>query len=244
MQRLRDIALGGRLSVKTLVEESGPPDHDPWEENELVANAYQDPQFSFLEPPKPIREPTTLKRSPISLAVNGKPIPAVEKPVRGASYNPDYIDYVTLLEEEGEKAVEAEKKRIAQLEAEKALIARQEAAAEEMEKDALVEGEDEESAWEGLSEPESQGEWLNRKRSERKSQTQRNKIKRRKVAERKAIEEMNNKARKAELTRIKEYAAAAREKEMAQLALASEKSSDEEEGDAKLLRRRKFGKAP
>ncbi|GFF20239.1 60S ribosome subunit biogenesis protein NOP53 [Aspergillus terreus] len=67
----------------------------------------EDPQFDYLEKPKPKVAPDTLKQGPISLAANGKPVPAVRTPDAGTSYNPSFEEWDRLLQEQGQKEVEA-----------------------------------------------------------------------------------------------------------------------------------------
>jgi len=237
---LRAIAYGGDQTKKDVVQIGDAATHDPWAMEEVK----QDPQFSFLEPKKPIREPETLKNAPISLAANGKHIPAVRKPEAGKSYNPTVDDWVHLLEREGKKEVEAELKRIKEAEEDAERQARIEAAALEE----LAESDNAESAWEseweGI-ESEVEGGALNKKRPERKTPSQRNKINRRKEAERKAKHDAKLKARDQQLQQIKILQKAVEEKEKARaqakaLPVGDDSSSDEGE---EVLRKKRFGKA-
>ncbi|KKK15479.1 hypothetical protein AOCH_002381 [Aspergillus ochraceoroseus] len=175
--RLKQVAKDGNPMNKS----GGSGLYDPWAD-EADAAPVEDPQFDFLPKPKPKVAPETLKHAPISLAANGKAIPAVLKPNAGTSYNPTFEDWDRLLQEQGAKAVEAEKKR---LEEERKEEERQRLIVEAGEDDGGVRSDDE-SAWEGFESEYEKPEWLNKKRPERKTKTQRNKIQRRKEAERQA----------------------------------------------------------
>lgn len=210
--------------------------YDPWADSE-DPTPLDDPQFDFLEKPKPKVEPVTLRREPVSLAANGKAIPSVRIPNAGISYNPAFEDWDHLLVEQGQKEVEAEKKRL-------------EEEAKEQEKRRLIEeakgddGEvksDDESAWEGFESEYEKPEWLNKKRPERKTKTQRNRIKRRKEAERKAKWEEKMKQKEEQAAQYKELAEQFKEKELER---KQQSPSDSEEGDDTVLRRRPFGKTP
>ncbi|OJD27888.1 hypothetical protein ACJ73_00705 [Blastomyces percursus] len=101
--------------------------HDPWDEDNTPEPAEQ-MKLNFLEKPKPIVVPPTTKLPPVSLAANGKPVPSIKRPDAGISYNPMFEDWDRLLTEEGQKEVEAEKKRLEEEKAEKERLARIEAA--------------------------------------------------------------------------------------------------------------------
>lgn len=156
--------------------------YDPWAEDAEPTLTYDDPRFDFLQKPKPKVEPVTLKHAPISLAANGKPIPSVKMPHAGTSYNPVFEEWDKLLETHGAKAVEAEKLRLE----EEAKEAEKQRLIEEAQNDNGEVRSDDESAWEGFESEYEKPEWLNKKRPERKSKTQRNKVIRRKAAEGKA----------------------------------------------------------
>jgi nucleolar protein 53 len=215
-------------------------DHDPWAE----AGDKHDPRFTFLEKKKGKKEPVTLKHAPISLAKDGKAIPAVRKPDAGKSYNPLLSDWADLIEREGEKEVEAEKKRLQEAREEAERMERAIAAAQESEAESDKNESAWESEWEGFSDAEEGG--LKQKRPERKTPAQRNKINRRKEAERKAKHEAKMKAKEKQVQRIKELAKSVAEKEKAreaarQVALITKDdiSSDEVE---EVLRKKRFGK--
>jgi nucleolar protein 53 len=241
--RLRAIAYGGEQVKKDVVQSGATAEYDPW----AVVEVKQDPKFSFLEAKKPKVEPVTLKRAPVSLAKDGKAIPAVRKPAAGKSYNPNFDEWQELLIRESEKAVEAEKKRLQEAREE---AERMERAAAESESDS---GEESvwESEWEGFSEDESND--LRKKRPERKTLVQRNKIKRRKEAERLAKHEAKIKAKEQQVEKIKALAKSVEEKERSRdaaktMALAvqaeAEGTSIDFDGDEIELRKKQFGKIP
>ncbi|EON60996.1 hypothetical protein W97_00206 [Coniosporium apollinis CBS 100218] len=240
LERLKRVAYGGAAASSDVVQASESASHDPWAVEERVPDA----RFSFLEAKKAIREPPTLKHAPVSLAASGKPVPAVRKPEAGRSYNPLFEDYAALISREGEKEVEAEKKRLAEAREEAERLERA-VAAEEREHESAWESEWE-SEWEGFQSEAEEAEKLKMKRPERKTQAERNKIKRRKEAERLAVHEAGMKAKEQQQRRIRELAKEVEAKERARkqtqalVVAGDEVSSDEEE----VLRRRQFGKVP
>jgi len=237
--RLRSIAYGGDQVKKDLVQTGDDASYDPW----AVQEVKRDPQFSFLEEKKAKREPSTLKHAPVSQTRTGKPIPAVRKPTGGKSYNPKFEDWQNELMRESDKAVEAEKKRLQEAREE---AERLERAAAESESDS---GEESvwESEWEGFSEED---ESLKKKRPERKTPSQRNKIKRRKEKERLAKHEAKTKAKEAQVAKIKELAKSVEEKEKARDKVKSvldkqvDEGADEEGEEEELSKRQLRGRAP
>ena len=242
--RLRAIAYGGEQTKKDVVQTGVAASYDPW----AVQTVAEQPQFSFLEKKKAKVEPDTLKRAPVSLAKDGKKIPAVRKPAAGKSYNPNFDEWQALLIRESEKAVADEKQRLreAQLEAERM----ERAAATDDEGDS---GEESvwESEWEGFSGDEDKQPKA--KRPERKSATQRNKIARRKEAERQAKHDAMMKAKDQQVQMIKKLARSVEEKERSrdaarsmQLAIQAEAEGtlDVEDGEELELRKKQFGRIP
>ncbi|KAJ5545162.1 hypothetical protein N7461_007466 [Penicillium sp. DV-2018c] len=230
------------LRLKQVAREANPLDkkagdefYDPWAEDAEPATTYDDPRFDFLPKPKPKVEPVTLKKAPISLAANGKPVPSVKKPHAGTSYNPVFEEWDKLLETHGAKAVEEEKKRLA----EEAKEAERQRLIEEARNDDGEVKSDDESAWEGFESEYEKPEWLTKKRPERKSKTQRNKIERRKAAERQAKWEAKRKQRDAQAEYIDKIAEEVKQRELER---ANQSDADEsEEGDDTELRRKTFG---
>ena len=81
----------------------------------------KDPE-NFLEEEVKPKAPKTMKKEPLSLLESGKQVPAVLKPKGGYSYNPDLNEYTQRLEEESEKALEAERKRLENIAANRAIL--------------------------------------------------------------------------------------------------------------------------
>lgn len=231
--RLKQVAKDGTPGKKVETSDL----YDPWAD-EADPTPVQDPQFDYLEKPKPKVAPPTMKQGPISLAANGKPIPSVRAPGAGISYNPSFEEWDQLLQEQGQKEVEAEKKR---QEEERKEQERQRLVAEGQKDDGEAKSDDE-SAWEGFESEYEQPEWLNKKRPDRKTKTQRNKANRRKEAERKAKWEARTKQKEEQAAHAKETAEQVKEREL-QLKDQSD-ADDSDEGDDTVLRRRPLGKTP
>lgn len=229
--RLKQVA---RNSTSVDKKESDPT-YDPWVDtgDQLP---FDDPKFDFLEKPKPIVTPSTLRRAPISLAANGKPVPAIVKPHAGTSYNPVFEDWDILLAQEGEKEVEAEKKRIEEAKVERQLSV---IAAEDYDDET---NSDDETAWEGFESEYEKPECLNKKRPERKTLAQRNKIKRRKEAERKAKWEAQMKKHRWQSEQIKAISIQVQADEELRKKRQEQTSGSSDEGDDCILRRRPLGK--
>lgn len=210
--------------------------YDPWADDVEESAAVEDPRYDFLEKPKPKVAPETLKHAPVSLAANGKPIPSVKMPHGGTSYNPEFEEWDRLLEEQGQQEVEAEKQR---LEEEKKQQEKQRLREEAKDDDGEVKSDDE-SAWEGFESEYEKPEWLNKKRPERKTKTQRNKIKRRKEAERQAKWEAQKAKKEAQAERVQHLVEKPQERE---IELQNESDADEVDyGDDTKLRRKRLGK--
>lgn len=241
LQRLKALANAGTTAPQsTDISALHAPAYDPWAAEPTPV----EPQFSFLDKKKPTREPATLKHPAISLAKSGKPFAAVKKPEGGKSYNPAFEDWEALVTREGQKEVEAEKKRLQEAQADAERL--EKALAEAAKPDPKEDDDDYESAWEsewdGIQ-SEAEDSYLNKKRPERKSQVERNKLKKRKEAEAKAKWEKQMKKKEDQENRIKEIARSIAKKERARLsqpATADNDDSDEEE----VLRRRNLGKNP
>lgn len=236
-ERLRKIAYGGETVSEDMIKTDAAPGHDPWA---LVsAETEQDSKFSYLEKPKPIRAPSTLKQAPISLVVGIDAFPAVARPKAGTSYNPVFQDWDRLLKEEGEKEVEAERERRREAELEAERLDRIATAQEERDD---IQTEDE-SAWEGFESEHEGAQWLKKRRPERKTQAKRNKAKRRKDAERQSIWDLQMKERAQQAQRIKEIAKTV-DAEAAARGIAKSRGEVPalKEADDRILRRRKLGK--
>lgn len=187
--------------------------------------------------------PKTLKEAPISLVQGGKSVPAVTKPRAGLSYNPLFEDWSALLEAEGEKAVVAERKRLAEAKIDMERLKRIEEAGKEIERDDGWQTE-EESAWEGF-ESDYEGEWLKKKRPERKTPQERRKVERRKENERREKAERKEKERERREKRILEFKKQldkeVRQRSVVNVSKAKNEVADEDV-DEGVLRRRKLGK--
>ncbi|KAF2103554.1 P60-like protein [Rhizodiscina lignyota] len=255
LDRLRRLAYGGDTVHKDVVKADGIAAEDLWnvpdEGTEPISATPGEDQFSFLEKKKPVRAPATLKHASISLLANGKTIPAIPKPAEGKSYNPSFEAWGALIQSHGEEEVARERQRLESARAETELADRVAKSAEEAR---LADEEDQsewESEWEGfVSEREEAEEenaaWLNKKRPERKTQAERNKIQRRKEEERRKKAEEKLKERERQLQRIKALAqeAEAKKKSMASSLVAHTEGSSEDEidGQTQVLRRKRLGK--
>lgn len=236
-ERLQDIAFGGESVSKSVIEHGDVPYHDPWASESSETKI--DPKFHFLDKPKKTRAPKTLKEPPISLIEDASVYPAVPKPKAGVSYNPMFEDYDKGLVEEGLKEVHAERQRLREADIEQQRLDRIAQAQEEL--DGIQ--TEEESAWEGIESEYEGEEWLRKRRPERKTPAERNKVKRRKEAERQAKRDVNMKKRAQQAQRIKEIAREVKSKEESQAAkLAKFEASSSEYGSEAALRRRNLGK--
>ena len=196
-----------------------------------------------------MKAPATLKHKPISLAVDRREIKAVRTPAAEKSYNPTFEDWSQRLDREGAKAVELEMKRLDEEAKNQERLERIAKAQQEEEKGKEWESEWD-SEWEGIgSESEQTPEWLKKKRPERKTQAERNKIQRRKEAESRKKWEEKEKQRAAQAKQIKalkkqvdEEDKLRAEKIKARTIEPAEESSD----DARevVLRKKRFGKNP
>lgn len=240
LARIRKVADGHHESTVTVNDAT----YDPWAVEPTapteVAKKQDQDEWIFKAPKA--KAPTTLAKKPISLAANGKSIPAVPKPTGGYSYNPVVSDYVTRLEQEGEKALEAERMR---REAEEADRLRQEAAArsaaeaEAAEARAELSEWDEDSAWEGF---ESEAEGASVKRPKRKTPAQRNKAKRRKAEEARLKHEASMRRKEEQAKHIKELAEQVEARQMELAVQKMEMSDGESDGNDNELRRRQLGR--
>lgn len=238
IRRLRNVA-DGQHDQTVVVNDAT---YDVWDAEPEPAPKEE---LSFIPPEVKPKVPVSLREKPVSLAENGKAVPAVRKPTGGYSYNPAFPEYEKRLAEESNKAVAAERKRLAAKEEESKKMeaaARSAAEAEAAEARAELSEWDEDSEWEGFQSGTEDSK-PSVKRPERKTQAQRNKIKRRKEEERKAKQAAEAKRRLAELHNVKKYTKEAAQKEEALALAETQKSDSESEGDEEKLRRRKLGKA-
>lgn len=210
-----------------------------------------DPPKKTNEPRKePIKQPKTMKEAPISLVASGKKVDAVPRPGGGYSYNPMFADYEQRLAVEGEKAVSAEQKRLAAEEQERVkeeARARSAAEADAAEEKANMSEWEEDSEWEGFqSGVEDDGKLSTKKRPERKTPAQRNRIKRRKEEEQLAKHKAAIKAQRTQSHNLQGITDELNEKERSKALVLAEQEAAESETEDELatekLRRRQLGK--
>ncbi|KKA28303.1 hypothetical protein TD95_002999 [Thielaviopsis punctulata] len=242
LSRLKRVADGQHDSIE--VHDAS---YDLWDANAEPEPLSKKNGFNFLPEPSKAKLPRTMKEMPISLAANGKAIPAVKKPAAGFSYNPTFESYEDRLKEESAKALEAEKQRLAQEEADRLkaeAAARSAAEAEAAEAKLDMSEWEEDSAWEGFESGVEDAK--SAKKPQRKTQAQRNRIKRRKEEEQAAKHKKAMKQKHEQLRQLKKISKEVAEKEAA-LALAKAAAgaeSSESEGDDTVLRRKAVTKTP
>ncbi|KAI9731385.1 MAG: hypothetical protein M1834_005290 [Cirrosporium novae-zelandiae] len=258
LSALKDFAYHGDSVHKDVVKTGDTAAYDPWAIQTPPETTWKE-KYPFLDAPKQTVAPKTLRQPPISLTANGKPAPATRVPSAGISYNPEFEEWAQLLETEGQKELEAEKKRLQAAEEEKRKQEIIEAAQNEESPDA---DEGEESAWEGIESEyedaaalEDEENFIPSKRPERKTPAQRNRALRRKEAERQAKHDAKLKKIIQQENQIRQISRELKMKDLArkqQLSTAdvAHSSEDEErekeeegEGDERILRRDRFGKA-
>ncbi|KAL2885649.1 60S ribosome subunit biogenesis protein NOP53 [Ceratocystis lukuohia] len=243
LSRLRRVADGERefLEVKDA-------SYDLWDAEPVTTS--NDDEFNFIPKASKAKLPSTMKEQPVSLAANGKAIPAVKKPTGGFSYNPTFDDYTNRLDTEGAKAMEAEKKRLEQIEIDRQraeAAARSAAEAEAAEAKLDLSEWEEDSAWEGFESgaEDAAAAKASAKRPQRKTQAQRNRIKARKEEEQAANHERAMKRKQEQLRQLKRITKEVEAQEQEKLAVEAEVgSSSESEGDDSVLRRKAVSRLP
>lgn len=236
LARLRSVADGHHDGILAVVDTG----FDIWDAD---AGSKSQEQTDFLPKPQTVKMPKSLKQKPISLTASGKHVPAVQNPSGGFSYNPAFADYEKRLTEEGAKALEAEKKRLAAKEADRAkqeAAARSAAEAEATEARVDMSEWEEDSEWEGFQSG-IEDENLNTARPKRKTKAQQNRVKRRKEEERLAKCKAAMKERRIQERRILDIVREVEEKDR-QRAIVTEEPSLWDQGDDENLRRRQLGK--
>ena len=223
--------------MKDIIKTDGIPDHDPWALQRPEVEK-QDPRFSYLEKTRPIKAPATMKEAPISLLAGTTNVPAVAAPKPGTSYNPTFQEWDALLTAEGQSEIEAERKRRREADLEQERL--DSIVSAEVERDADVQTEDE-SAWEGFESDYEGTEWLRKRRPERKTPAERNKVKRRKEVERREKWEKKMKEIEKQQRQIGEIARQMKQEAKAR-ALVKAELDKPKEMDDRVLRRRKLGK--
>ncbi|GAW22881.1 hypothetical protein ANO14919_124270 [Xylariales sp. No.14919] len=236
LSRLRKVADGHHESTIEIADAS----YDPWAVVPELASSglVKDKRNDKKKAPK------SMAQQPISLLVNGKTIPAVPKPAGGHSYNPKFEDYEARYTEECNKAIEAEKKRLAEEDADRIkaeAAARSAAEAEAAEARAELSEWEEDSEWEGF---QSDGEELRQtvKKQKRKTKADRNRIQRRRDEERRLKHEAKTKLHKEQLERIKQIAQEVAEREQAMTLAKVEESDSSMASNDEVLRRKQLGK--
>lgn len=247
VQRLKDVAHGVTEESHAIISH-GDAAHDPWAAVPAVSEDLDEP--SFIEKKKPVRAPSTLQHAPISLAASGRPFAAVRRPGAGTSYNPLFEEWQDRIAREGVKEVSVEQKR---LQEEANYNAKMEKALEEAARpEPLVDESEYESAWEseweGIQSENEDAARLKKKRPERKTPAERNKINRRKVAERQAKWDLQMKKREEQLQRIKSIAKEVRKADAdrasrVQAVITTRPIDDSDDSDNAALKRRRSGKA-
>ncbi|KIV93388.1 hypothetical protein PV10_04602 [Exophiala mesophila] len=197
--------------------------------------AAQAPSSDLIPKPRAKVAPRTLSRPPIALTASGRPVQPVPQPDAGTSYNPAYEDWDELITKEGEKEVNAERLRLEKAQAAAEREARVAALAALPETNTA----EDESAWEGFETEDDEAQALRKKRPQRKTISQRNKIKRRKLAEQLAKHEkrMGDKQKQTEemiMALIKQ----GENQELSDVLAAQQEADD---GDDRVLRRRRLG---
>ena len=197
-------------------------------------------QYDDLDRHKAKVMPPTLRRAPVAMTASGKSVPAVKIPSGCASYNPAFNDWDELLQQNAEKVVEAEKKRLKTNEAEVEQEARIAAIQHENEQKTSL---DQESAWEGFESEDNRPESLRKKQPERKTTAQRNRIRRRKAAEQQALHESKMADKKLQARQLEEVMQKSRQVGSITITprrstLAEDTSSAKEEEEDSSLRRR------
>lgn len=241
-ERLRKLAYGGDAQHKdiVLVDEEG-ASYDPWN----ASPEHNGTGSGWLESKKPVHEPVTLKRNPVSLAKSGKAIPAVTKPDAGKSYNPAFTDWDALIQREGAKEVESERARLEEARREKEIeeLRAKAACEEELERAGYSSNWETEweTEWEGIMSEAEEQEWLRKKRPERKTKAERNRIVRRKEEESKKMHEEKLKKRERQLEHVRTLAMEAEERERRKMELVKMQEESSEEDEEVELRTRRFG---
>lgn len=250
--QLRRLADGHHETTVTVTDAS----YDVWDAPVAPDVGRKTPQadpstlaISHLPAQKP---PPTLRQPPLTLAANGRPVPAVPLPGGAKSYNPSFPEYEAAYELEAAKAVAAEQARLDALAAEQA---RREAAersareAEEAEARAELseweEDGEEFSEWEGCASGPEEDDIVRVKKPERKTKAQRNKIKRRKEEERKRKHEEAMKRKEAQLAQVRKLAREVekRERQKALVKAAGDDVEPEVQLDEDIpLRRKQLGR--
>ena len=230
----RDVNKRSHLETDEKAEATG-ADFDLWGQEPAATTAVTR-QEEYIPKQKPKVAPKSITRAPTAITASGKAVKAVPNPDAGTSYNPSFESWDELLTREGAREVEAE-------------TPRHQKAAEQADREARIaaiaaaderEGQsDYESAWESFD-TDNEAEMLKKKRPERKTPAQRNKIKRRVKEEQLKRHEMAM-GRKQQQNDQSMLALSKRD-DAQDLATLDRPVQDEAPEDGTNLRRRKLGK--
>ena len=233
-ERLRKRAYGFDAVPKDVIATGHTATLDLWDETPEP----NDETLSYLEKQRQPKAPNTMRHAPICLLEGRRAMPAVTKPKAGTSYNPSFQDWDQMLTKAGERELEAEQIRIKD-------------AQEEARKQALIEAAqnehddihtEDESAWEGFESEYEGAEWLKKKRPERKTPAERNRVKRRKAAEQETRHKAKMRQGAEQAKRLGEIIKEMKAKPQTKPLVKSSSDSSSDEYDEDALRRRSFGK--
>lgn len=241
VQRLKESIQGGSQLSTERIADNNSPTFDLWAAP-IQPEPISQPATDYLEKPKPKVAPSTLQEAPVPMTASGKPVRAIRKPNAGSSYNPSFNDWDDLLTQKGEKEIAAEKKRMQQAAAEAEKAARIAATAAAVEEAAAR--TDDESAWEGFESGYESSEALKKKRPDRKTQAQRNKIKRRREAERQARHEEKMGDRRKQAAELEAATKLVSAKPGTETLVEEDQEHSSDSGDDSVLRRRRLGTIP
>jgi nucleolar protein 53 len=183
------------------------PDFDLWDTPNTTTDPTTLKHDKYIPPTRPKVAPSTLSQPPIPLTSSGHPVSSVPTPAAGQSYNPTYESWDEALTLAGNTELQSEQKRLlAQQQADEKSARIAELAAKLPDRETItgLEVEGVESEWEGFETDTSRqshgdevsaAEMKRRKRPERKTPSQRNKILRRKKMEQLAKHEAKMSAR-------------------------------------------------
>lgn len=209
--------------------------HDLW----APAALDEDSRLNFLEKPRPIQMPETLKRPPVSLIEKARSVAPVSKPKAGQSYNPAFEDWDAMIQRAGEEAVSDEQKRLEREEQERDFAARAAASGQNVDESNILR-QDEDSVWEGFESDYDHAAEIRAKRPGRKTPQERKKAERKKERareEKAAAKERERRKRENQIDQLKAEVIA-----RTKLTLQPVHDSSSEEEEITKLRRRRFGK--
>ena len=235
VQRLRQVAAEGNRDVMGRYAKDDEPGMDLWAEK-APSEEEDSKKFDHLPKSKPKVAPPTIQKPPISMTASGNPVPSLQKPKAGTSYNPSFNDWDDLLTAEDEREIEAEKKRLEELKAKEDKEARVAAAAKWQ-----AEASDDGTDWEGIASERENAEMVQQKRPKRKTPAEKNRTKRRRETERQARHEGKMANRKKQADDILKAALQSQENVIAPIDEPLPESVHEKEGDDTAIRRRRFG---